>query len=67
MNYESSPETRFVVQVGTESFPIHGSAHDGWQLTTTAPGALPGPYRYTSIDEVIFVLINFSVATDGRA
>ena len=67
MNSGTSRETHFVVQVGTESFPVHGSAQAGWQLTATAPGASPGPYRYTSIDEVIFVLINFSVATDGRA
>ena len=67
MNSGTSPETQFVVQVGTESFPIHGSAQAGWLLTTTAPGAAPGPYRYDSIDELIFVLINFSVASDGRA
>jgi len=54
----------FVVQVGTESISVSGSLDAGWAV---AAEGLGDSYRYRSLDELVFALINLSVARDGQA
>jgi len=58
-------EDRFVASVGTEGLPIVGSEENGWTIWIS--GFYGGSYRYSSLDELMFALINLSVANDGNA
>lgn len=54
----------FVVQVGAESISVSGSLDAGWAI---AADGCADVYRYRSLDELVFALINLSVAQDGQA
>jgi hypothetical protein len=56
----------FVVQVGKESLPVLGNMRSGWPIGADSSPDVSS-YRYTSLDELLFALINLSVATDGIA
>jgi hypothetical protein len=60
----SAMGSEFVVQVGAESISVSGSLDAGWSVATEG---LPNSYRYRSLDELVFALINLSVAQDGQA
>jgi hypothetical protein len=54
----------FSVSVGSESIAVHGSPAVGWTIANPeSAGGLA--YRYTTIEELVFVLINLSIALDG--
>ena len=63
----------FVVHVGTESLPVAGSVESGWAiaagemlaLSVSSGGA--ASYRYRTLDELLFALINLSLAPDAEA
>lgn len=62
----------FVVHVGSESLPIAGSVEAGWSIATDEMLALSaiggaGDYRYGTLDELLFALINLSLVSDGEA
>lgn len=54
----------FSVRVGDESIAIHGTIERGWFVGRHAEGddAAPATYRYATIDELAFALINLSLA-----
>jgi hypothetical protein len=54
------------VQVGKESLPVLGNMRSGWTIGADSSPDVSS-YRYTSLDELLFALINLSVATDGIA
>jgi hypothetical protein len=56
----------FIVQVGKESLPILGSMRSGWMVGADSAPDLAS-YRYKSLDELLFALINLSVAAEGNA
>lgn len=60
----SAMGSEFVVQVGAESISVSGSLDAGWAVGSEGIG---GAYRYRSLDELVFALINLSVARDGQA
>ena len=63
---QARSQTSFVIQIGTDKFPVNGNARDGWNVAATGEGVVHSCW-YESLDELIFVLINFSVAGDATA
>jgi len=63
----------FVVHVGSESLPIAGSIESGWSiaagdvLALTSSTGGRGDYRYGTLDELLFALINLSLVSDAEA
>lgn len=64
----------FVVHVGTESLPVEGSAESGWAIiaaremlafSASEDGGVD--YRYETLDELLFALINLSLVSDAEA
>ena len=57
-----------LLHVGSEVFPVYGSDQAGWALQA---GEIfpetPAPYRYGSLDEIFFALVNLNVSPEGRA
>jgi hypothetical protein len=51
----------FSVRVGDESIAIRGTMERGWTVSYTE-GSPASAYRYATIDELAFVLINLSLA-----
>jgi len=60
----SAMGSEFVVQVGAESIAVSGSLDAGWAVGSEGSS---DAYRYRSLDELVFALINLSVARDGQA
>ena len=60
----SAMGSEFVVQVGAESISVSGSLDSGWAVGSEG---MSDAYRYRSLDELVFALINLSVARDGQA
>lgn len=55
----------FVVHVGDEAILVAGNRLRGWRIAHDE--SLGDAYRYDSLDELAFALINFSVAGEGVA
>jgi len=54
----------FAVRIGEESIAVQGSMELGWiVLYAGDPGY--GAYRYSTVDELAFVLINLSLTLGG--
>jgi hypothetical protein len=57
-----------LLKIGVEVFPVYGDEKTGWSLD---PGDLypRGPiwFRYQSIDELFFALVNLNISSEGRA
>jgi hypothetical protein len=61
-------DNRCLLQVGLEVFPIYGSEKHGWSIDQGDLSPLtPREFRYRSLDELFFALVNFNVASEGRA
>ena len=61
------PDTSFMVRIGIDVFPVRGNAERGWKMDASETAAPAEGCWYSSLDELVFVLINLSVATDGTA
>lgn len=62
----------FVVHIGSEELPVAGSVEAGWAIAgelRALPAADGGvaSYRYGTLDELLFALLNLSLATDAEA
>lgn len=57
-----------LLQVGQEVYPVYGSVDQGWSVERLdlAERALAG-YRYRSLEEIFFALVNFSFCKVGEA
>ncbi len=57
-----------LLKVGLEVFPVYGDEKSGWSVD---PGDLypqtPVWFRYRSLDELFFALVNLNVSTEGSA
>ena len=57
-----------LLKVGLEVFPVYGDELSGFSVD---PGDLypmiPAGFRYQSIDELFFALVNLNLSEDGRA
>jgi hypothetical protein len=57
-----------LIQIGVEVVPVYGDQDSGWSLD--AGDLSPQQqctYRYSSLDELIFALLNFNASPEGRA
>ncbi len=64
---EGTVHTR-LLKIGLEVFPVYGDDKSGWSVD---PGDLypqiPIWFRYRSIDELYFALVNLNVGPEGNA
>ncbi len=64
----NSAEMGLLVQIGAEVFPVYGNDQLGWSMDR---GDLcfdaAEPFRYHSLEELLFALMNLSIAPDGSA
>jgi hypothetical protein len=56
----------FLIEIGESVFPVYGDATIGWSIDRRDIVDAT-PYRYATLDELIFVLVNFSVHSVGNA
>ncbi|MCK6557336.1 hypothetical protein L6Q96_22580 [Candidatus Binatia bacterium] len=67
MNTDVAVNAR-LLKVGLEVFPVYGDERSGWSVD---PGDLypqmPAWYRYGSIDELFFALVNLNFGPEGKA
>ncbi|MEO8605461.1 MAG: hypothetical protein ABI629_23025 [bacterium] len=54
----------FAVKIGEESIAVKGSMELGW-VVLHAGDSDHSPYRYATVDELAFVLINLSLTLGG--
>ena len=61
-------ENACLLQIGLEVVPVYGDDTSGWSVE---PGdlsrAMPMCFRYRTIDELFFALVNMNVSQEGRA
>lgn len=57
-----------LLKIGLEVFPVYGDEKSGWSVD---PGDLyprmPTWFRYRSLDELFFALVNLNVSPEGQA
>jgi len=57
-----------LMKIGLEVFPVYGDETSGFSID---PGdmypQMPAWFRYSSLDELFFVLVNLNVSPEGRA
>jgi len=57
-----------LLKIGVEVFPVYGDEKSGWSVD---PGDLypqmPAWYRYQSLDELFFALVNLNCSPEGEA
>jgi hypothetical protein len=56
----------FLIEIGESVFPVYGDATIGWSIDRRDIVDAT-PYRYATLDELIFVLVNYSVHSGGDA
>jgi hypothetical protein len=52
----------YLVDVGEVTFPIYGDQAIGWSIVRQDIVELT-PYRYDTLDELLFALLNFTIAS----
>lgn len=62
----SPPIRGFLLEIGTLTFPIYGDATIGWSIIRGDIMDVT-PYRYRTLDELVFVLLNYSLLSAGNA
>jgi len=57
-----------LMKIGLEVFPVYGDESSGFSVD---PGDLypqmPAWFRYSSLDELFFALVNLNIGPEGRA
>lgn len=56
----------FLIEIGTSVFPVYGDAANGWSVERRDI-IESTPYRYATLDELIFALVNLSLQVGGSA
>jgi hypothetical protein len=56
----------FLLEIGASVFPVYGDAAAGWSIVRRDI-IDSTPYRYATLDELIFALVNFSLQDSGSA
>lgn len=58
----------FLLNVGNEVYPVYGSDQLGWTLDSgDLHSEVATQFRYQSLDELFFVIVNFSISNNGTA
>jgi hypothetical protein len=61
-------EQGVLLHVGEEVYPVYGSDQLGWTLDSGDLHArVASRFRYQSLAELFFVIVNFSISSHGRA
>ncbi len=62
------PVNAQLMKVGLEVFPVYGDESSGWSVDPVdlAPNR-PDAFRYGSLDELFFALVNLNLSPEGRA
>jgi hypothetical protein len=57
-----------LLQIGLEVFPVYGDDACGWSVDRgDFYPQTPSRFRYRSLDELFFALVNFNCTVEGRA
>ncbi len=57
-----------LLQVGSEVFPVYGDEKTGWSVDAgDLYPQIPVWFRYRSLDELFFALVNLNISPEGRA
>ncbi|MBI4517766.1 MAG: hypothetical protein HY699_18325 [Deltaproteobacteria bacterium] len=63
-----APVNAQLMKIGLEVFPVYGDEASGWSVDPVdlVPGH-PLAYRYGSLDELFFALVNLNLSPEGHA
>jgi hypothetical protein len=63
-----TPISTTLLKVGLEVFPVYGDELSGFSMDVDdfSPNAM-APFRYRSLDELFFALVNLNVSEEGSA
>ena len=61
-----APIRGFLLEIGTMTFPVYGDATIGWSIIRRDIMDVT-PYRYGTLDELVFALLNYSLVSAGDA
>ena len=57
-----------LLQVGLEVFPVYGDEKTGWSVDAgDCYPQMPPWFRYGSLDELFFALVNLNISPEGQA
>ncbi|MGD0947701.1 MAG: hypothetical protein ABSA52_09735 [Candidatus Binatia bacterium] len=57
-----------LLQVGLEVFPVYGDEKTGWSVDAgDCYPQMPSWFRYRSLDELFFALVNLNISPEGQA
>ena len=57
-----------LLQIGLEVFPVYGDEASGFSIDAGDLHPLsPKQYRYRSVDELFFALVNLNLSQEGQA
>ena len=57
-----------LLKIGVEVFPVYGDEKLGWSVDAgDLYPQIPAWFRYRSIDELFFALVNLNISPEGRA
>ncbi len=54
-----------LLKIGLEVFPVYGDEKSGW--STDPDPRVPLWFRYRSLDELFFALVNLNISPEGQA
>jgi hypothetical protein len=61
-------EKGFLLNVGNEVYPVYGSDKLGWTLDSgDLHEEVATQFRYQTLEELFFVIVNFTISNNGRA
>ena len=56
------------MKIGLEVFPVYGDEASGWSVDAgDLYPQMPAWFRYRSLDELFFALVNLNISPEGRA
>jgi hypothetical protein len=70
MQYSRSnvAEKACLLQIGLEVVPVYGDDAKGWSVESGDLGCrLPSCFRYRTLDELFFALVNMNLSSEGQA
>ncbi len=57
-----------LLKIGVEVFPVYGDEKSGWSVDASdLYPQIPRWFRYRSIDELFFALVNLNISPEGQA
>lgn len=63
----TAPVDTCFLQIGQEVIPVYGNEQRGWSLEADDLSEGSTRFRYGSLEELFFVLINLNVNAEGTA